>query len=59
MVGNFRFDFVACGESRGVFTDYTVTNMVKNLDETTTVIKNELEPTLKELTKRKMSAPQT
>lgn len=33
-LNNFRFDFVACGESDGNNNDYTVTNMVQNLNDT-------------------------
>lgn len=33
-INNFRFDFVACGESDGEYTEYTVSNMIKNLEDT-------------------------
>ncbi len=33
-INNFRFDFVACGESSGDISDYSVTNMVNNLNDT-------------------------
>ena len=33
-INNFRFDFIACGESSGNISDYTVTNMVNNLNDT-------------------------
>ncbi len=33
-INNFRFDFIACGESEGDISDYTVTNMVANLNDT-------------------------
>lgn len=31
---NFRFDFVSSGESEGSYTDYIITNMVNNLNDT-------------------------
>lgn len=33
-INNFRFDFVACGESEGNFKEYTVSNMIINLHDT-------------------------
>ena len=33
-INNFRFDFISCGESDGDFNDYTVSNMVFNLNDT-------------------------
>ena len=33
-INSFRFDFIACGESSGNISDYTVTNMVNNLNDT-------------------------
>ena len=33
-INNFRFDFIACGESSGDISNYTVTNMVNNLNDT-------------------------
>lgn len=33
-INNFRFDFIACGESSGNISDYTVTNMINNLNDT-------------------------
>jgi pimeloyl-ACP methyl ester carboxylesterase len=33
-INNFRFDFVSCGESDGDYTEYTVSNMIKNLEDT-------------------------
>lgn len=32
-INNFRFDFVSCGESEGDYTDYSVTNMINNLND--------------------------
>ena len=32
-INNFRFDFVSCGESEGDYTDYYVTNMINNLND--------------------------
>ena len=31
-INNFRFDFVGCGESNGGYKDYTVSNMINNLN---------------------------
>ena len=31
-INNFRFDFVGCGESNGDYKDYTVSNMINNLN---------------------------
>ncbi len=33
-INNFRFDFIACGESAGDISDYSVTNMINNLNDT-------------------------
>ena len=33
-INNFRFDFIACGESQGNINEYSVTNMVNNLNDT-------------------------
>ena len=33
-INNFRFDFIACGESQGNISDYSVSNMVNNLNDT-------------------------
>ncbi len=33
-INNFRFDFIACGEASGKISDYTITNMVHNLNDT-------------------------
>ena len=38
-INNFRFDFVSCGESEGDFTDYSITNMINNLNDTLKEIK--------------------
>lgn len=32
-INNFRFDFVSCGESSGDWNDYTVSNMIDNLND--------------------------
>lgn len=32
-INNFRFDFLSCGESEGDYTDYSVTNMINNLND--------------------------
>jgi alpha-beta hydrolase superfamily lysophospholipase len=37
---NFRFDFVACGESDGEYTEYTVSNMIRNLQDTLDMLNN-------------------
>lgn len=39
-INNFRFDFIACGESQGNICDYSVTNMVNNLNDTLKEMKN-------------------
>lgn len=39
-LNNFRFDFVACGESEGKNIDYNVSNMVQNLDDTLDYLKS-------------------
>ncbi|MBR3161455.1 MAG: alpha/beta fold hydrolase [Bacilli bacterium] len=39
-INNFRFDFVACGESDGEYTEYTVSNMIRNLQDTLDMLKN-------------------
>lgn len=39
-INNFRFDFVACGESEGSYIEYTVSNMIKNLHDTLNLLKN-------------------
>ena len=39
-INNFRFDFVACGESEGEYTEYTVSNMIRNLQDTLDMLKN-------------------
>lgn len=39
-INNFRFDFVACGESTGTYNDYSVTNMVKDLNDTLFMLTN-------------------
>lgn len=33
-INNFRFDFVSCGESDGDYNNYTVSNMIYNLNDT-------------------------
>ena len=38
-INNFRFDFIACGESEGDYNDYTVSNMVLNLKDTLVFLK--------------------
>lgn len=38
-LNTFRFDFVYCGDSQGELSDYTVTNMVKNLEDTILMLK--------------------
>lgn len=38
---NFRFDFVASGESEGTYKDYIITNMVNNLNDTLNILKEE------------------
>ena len=39
-INNFRFDFVACGESSGEYKDYTVSNMIDNLTGTLKMLKD-------------------
>lgn len=39
-INNFRFDFISCGESEGDFKEYTVSNMIKNLEDTLEMLKN-------------------
>lgn len=39
-VNNFRFDFIACGESEGEYNDYTVSNMIKNLQDTLDMLRD-------------------
>ena len=39
-INNFRFDFIACGESDGDYTEYTVSNMIRNLQDTLDMLKN-------------------
>lgn len=38
-INNFRFDFIACGESEGDYREYTVTNMITNLNDTLKMLK--------------------
>lgn len=38
-INNFRFDFIGCGESEGTMSDYTVTNMINNLNDTLSMLK--------------------
>ena len=38
-INNFRFDFIACGESSGDYKDYTITNMLSNLHATLSMLK--------------------
>lgn len=33
-INNFRFDFISCGESDGDYKDYTVSDMLSNLEDT-------------------------
>ena len=33
-INNFRFDFVSCGESDGEYDEYSVSHMIKNLEDT-------------------------
>ena len=37
-INNFRFDFVSCGESDGTYDDYNVTNMIKNLNDSLSML---------------------
>lgn len=39
-INNFRFDFIACGESEGKYDDYSVTNMIKDLNDTLNMLTN-------------------
>ena len=39
-INNFRFDFISCGESDGDYTEYTVSNMIKNLHDTLNMLNN-------------------
>lgn len=38
-INNFRFDFIGCGESDGDYNDYTVSNMILNLNHTLSMLK--------------------
>lgn len=38
-INNFRFDFIGCGESEGSQLDYTVTNMISNLNATLNMLR--------------------
>lgn len=38
-INNFRFDFISCGESEGDYTDYTISNMIINLNDTIKILK--------------------
>ena len=40
-INNFRFDFISCGESDGDYTEYTVSNMIKNLHDTLDMLNKE------------------
>ena len=40
-INNFRFDFISCGESSGKYQDYTVTNMINNLNDTLKMLKDD------------------
>lgn len=40
-LNNFRFDFIACGESEGNNVDYNVSNMIQNLNDTLNYLKSE------------------
>ena len=42
-INNFRFDFIACGESDGDYTEYTVSNMIRNLQDTLDAISSTVE----------------
>ena len=42
-INSFRFDFISCGESDGNYKDYTVTNMIKNLEDTLNMLKSTYE----------------
>lgn len=37
-INNFRFDFISCGESDGDYKDYTVSNMLSNLEDTLEIL---------------------
>lgn len=39
-INNFRFDFVACGESSGNYQDYTISNMISNLHASLDMLKS-------------------
>ena len=39
-INNFRFDFIACGESDGEYTEYTVSNMIRNLRDVLKMLKD-------------------
>ncbi|MDD2435106.1 MAG: alpha/beta hydrolase [Bacilli bacterium] len=38
-INNFRFDFISCGESDGDYNEYTITNMLTNLNDTLALLK--------------------
>ena len=38
-INNFRFDFISCGESSGNIEEYSVTNMIHNLNDTLSEMK--------------------
>lgn len=38
-INNFRFDFISCGESDGDYKDFTVSNMILNLNDTLELLK--------------------
>ena len=40
-VNNFRFDFLFCGESDGDYKEYTVSKMIKNLEDTLDMLTND------------------
>ncbi len=39
-INNFRFDFISCGESDGDYKEYTISNMITNLNDTLEMLKN-------------------
>ncbi|NLC48095.1 MAG: alpha/beta hydrolase, partial [Tenericutes bacterium] len=39
-INNFRFDFISCGESKADYKEYSITNMIKNLEDTINMLKN-------------------
>ena len=39
-INNFRFDFISCGESDGEYTEYTVSNMIRNLHDALDLLKD-------------------